>query len=189
MTIIRIILAMVMAFAFGRIVVRAKLPAILGWLMAGMIMGPYLLNIMSQEILDKSTVTLFANLMETFAGIVIGSELIYNDLKKFGKNIAVMTLFQSIFTLIFVSFIFAIVLYVMKLPLYLSIVFGGIALATAPAPSIAIVKQYGAKGPVTNTLIPMAVLDDLVAIVIFFTTISIIRANLNGQGIQIPLYY
>ena len=185
MLVIRFLVALLVAYTLGKFFTRFKLPAILGWLIAGMLLGPYLLNLVSADMLNNPSTIFISAVFETFAGVLIGIELIFEDLKKLGKNIAIMTLFQSIFTFLFVSMVFLIPLYFLNLPLYLSVVFGGIALATAPAPSIGIVNQFGAKGPVTNTLIPMAVLDDLVAGFMFFTTISIIRSVLQGQGFQL----
>ena len=64
--------------------------------------------------------------------------------------------------------------------------FGGIALATAPAPALSIVSEFHARGPVTDTLLPMAVLDDVVAIVVFFTVNSILSSSVSGGAV--PLY-
>ena len=72
------------------------------------------------------------------------------------------------------------------MPLYLAFVFGGIALATAPAPALSIVSEFHAKGPVTDTLLPMAVLDDIVGIVVFFTVNSFVARAVSGGSL--PLY-
>lgn len=65
-------------------------------------------------------------------------------------------------------------------PLYLAFLFGGIALATAPAPALSIVREFKTKGPITSTLIPMAALDDIVGCVVFFSTIAIVAGNLSA---------
>ena len=67
----------------------------------------------------------------------------------------------------------------MEIPLYLAFIFGGIALATAPAPALSIVREFRTNGPVTKTLIPMAALDDMVGVVVFFTVISIVSGHLS----------
>ena len=69
--------------------------------------------------------------------------------------------------------------YFSEIPLYLAFIFGGIALATAPAPALSIVREFQTDGPVTKTLIPMAALDDIVGCVVFFTTIAIVAGNLS----------
>ena len=69
----------------------------------------------------------------------------------------------------------------------MALIFGGIALATAPAPVLSIVNEFKTKGPVTNYLIPMAALDDIIAVIVFFTTISIIATKNSGNNI--PIYF
>ena len=86
----------------------------------------------------------------------------------------------------FVSLIFGAVFYFSDIPLYLSFIFGGIALATAPAPALSIVREFKTKGPVTSTLIPMAALDDIIGCIVFFTTIAVIAGNLSAG--KLPSY-
>lgn len=79
----------------------------------------------------------------------------------------------------------------MGIPLYLGFIFGGIALATAPAPALSIVKEFNTKGPVTRTLIPMAALDDIVGVIVFFSTIAIVSSHVSGgnmSAIMIPMF-
>lgn len=71
------------------------------------------------------------------------------------------------------------------MPVYLAFLFGGIALATAPAPSLSIVNQMKTAGPVTSTLIPMAVLDDLVAALVFFTVVAFTSAHISTQSLSV----
>lgn len=71
-------------------------------------------------------------------------------------------------------------------PVYLAFVFGGIALATAPAPAVSIVNEFHAKGPVTDTLLPMTILDDVVGIAVFFTVNSLIARAVSGGAV--PTY-
>lgn len=104
--------------------------------------------------------------------------------KKSGKAIIITTLTQSLGTFIIVSTVFAIVLKIMNLPIYLAFIFGGIALATAPAPALSIVREFKTKGPVTNTLIPMAALDDIVGCIVFFTTIAIVAGNISTNNLS-----
>ena len=97
-----------------------------------------------------------------------------------------LTLTQSLGTFILVSLAFGVIFYFTGIPIYLGIIFGGIALATAPAPALSIVREFKTDGPVTKTLIPMAALDDIVAVIVFFSSISIISAGLSEQ--KLPAY-
>lgn len=78
------------------------------------------------------------------------------------------------------------VFYLSDILVYLAFIFGGIALATAPAPALSIVREFNTKGPVTGTLIPMAALDDIVGCIVFFTTIAIVAGNLSSG--ELPTY-
>ncbi|MDZ5001615.1 potassium transporter, partial [Clostridium perfringens] len=119
-------------------------------------------------------------------GLLIGTELIWKEIKKSGKQLIITTLTQSLGTFFIVSLVFAVVFYFAGIPLYLAFIFGGIALATAPAPALSIVREFKTDGPVTRTLIPMAALDDMVGVVVFFSTIGIISANISEQ--KVPIY-
>lgn len=79
---------------------------------------------------------------------------------------------------------FGVIFYFTGTPLYLAAIFGGIALATAPAPSLSIVNEAKAAGPVTGTLIPMAALDDLVGAVVFFGVIAWVSSALAAGGVS-----
>lgn len=105
---------------------------------------------------------------------MIGREIVFKKLAKSGKQIIGITFIQSIGTFLFVSLVFSIVFLVTDIPVYLAFIFGGIALATAPAPALSIVNEYHAEGPVTKTLIPLAAIDDVIGIIVFFTVISIV---------------
>lgn len=182
----RLILAIVLAFMVGKLVSKIKLPAILGWLIAGMILGPHALSLVNRSLLDAGWYEGIVHILECAVGLLIGTELVWSRIKKTGKQIIITTLTQSLGTFLLVTIVFGIVFYFTGIPLYLAVIFGGIALATAPAPALSIVREFKTDGPVTKTLIPMAALDDMVAVIVFFSTISIISAQLSEQ--KIPAY-
>ena len=109
----------------------------------------------------------------------------YVKLKRSGKAIIITTLTQSLGTFFLVSLIFGVV-FLNDVPMYLALIFGGIALATAPAPALSIVREFKTDGPVTKTLIPMAALDDIVGCAVFFTVIAVVAGNLSAG--QMPAY-
>ena len=184
--ILRLLVAIIAAFLVGKLVSRLKLPSILGWLVAGMILGPHALSLVNQEILDAQWYQILIHILECGVGLMIGTELVWNKIKKSGKAIVITTLTQSIGTFLVVSLVFGVVFYFAHIPLYLAVIFGGIALATAPAPALSIVREFNTDGPVTNTLIPMAALDDIVGCVVFFSAIAIIAGNLSAG--DLPAY-
>lgn len=175
---------MAIAYLFGKLVTKIKLPAILGWLIAGMILGPHALALLPNEILDATWYESFSHVLECGVGLMIGTELVWNKIKKSGKAIVITTIFQSLSTFLVVSLAFCLIFHFTGLPFYLGFIFGGIALATAPAPALSIVREFKTDGPVTRSLIPMAALDDIVGCIVFFTTITLVSSNLSGQGLS-----
>lgn len=186
MIILRLLLAVVIAFFIGKLVSKIKLPAILGWLLTGMILGPHALGIVNDAVLNAQWYEPIMHILECVVGLLIGTELVWKKIKKSGKQIIVTTLTQSLGTFFIVSLVFGVVFYFVGFPIYLAFIFGGIALATAPAPALSIVREFRTDGPVTKTLSPMAALDDMVGVIVFFSTISIISANISEQ--KLPAY-
>ena len=139
--------------------IHIRLPAILGWLITGIVFGPYLVNIVSIETTLSPWYQIFVRIFECFAGVMIGREIIYKKIARSGRQIIGITVIQSLGTFFVVTLAFALAFFIAEIPLYLSLVFGGIALATAPAPALSIVNEYHTDGPVTKTLIPLAAIE------------------------------
>ena len=108
-------------------------------------------------------------------------------MKHAGKQIVVTTITESVGTFLVVSLVFGVLFWFAGVPLYLAFFFGGIALATAPAPSLSIVTQMKTSGPVTRTLIPMAALDDLVGALVFFLVVAFVSAHISTSGVSVPV--
>lgn len=171
--ILRLLVAIAIAFIVGKLVSKIKLPAILGWLLTGMILGPHAFGVVNDAVLNAHWYEPIMHILECVVGLLIGTELVWKKIKKSGKQIIITTLTQSLGTFLAVSLVFGVVFYFVGFPIYLAFIFGGIALATAPAPALSIVREFKTDGPVTKTLIPMAALDDMVGVIVFFSTISI----------------
>ena len=184
--ILRWIAVLALAFAAGKLMTKIKMPSILGWLIVGMLLGPHAVNLMPQSILSAGWYKTIIMWMQCAFGVMLGSELIWSKLQHSGKALVITTLTQSLGTFAVVSLAFGIVFSLTDVPVYLGFVFGGIALATAPAPALSIVNEFHARGPVTDTLLPMTILDDVVGIAVFFTVNSLIARAASGGAI--PLY-
>lgn len=178
---------MVLAWICGRLVAKINLPSILGWLICGIIIGPHALNLLSTDVLDAAWFKVAESILECTFGLMIGTEMIWKDMKKAGPQIVVTTITESIGTFIIVSLVFGLIFAFSGVPVYLAFMFGGIALATAPAPSLSVVNALKTDGPVTRTLIPMAALDDLVGALVFFLVIAFVSAHISAAGIPVPV--
>lgn len=184
--VLRWFLILLLAAFAGKLISKIKLPSILGWLIVGMIFGPHAVGLMPQELLDAQWYKIIIMWMQCAFGLMLGTELVWKKIKNYGKALVITTLTQSLDTFFFVTLVFAIAFVIGNVPVYLAFIFGGIALATAPAPAMSIVNEFHAKGPVTDTLMPMAVLDDVVGIMVFFSVNSFMASSVSGGSV--PLY-
>lgn len=182
----RLIITIAAALLAGKLIAKLKLPAILGWLIAGMVLGPHAAGLLSAHLMESGWYEVTESLLECTVGLMIGTELIWSQMKKTGKQIVVMTVIESVGTFLVVSLVFSLICIFTGLPVYLAFLFGGIALATAPAPSLSIVNEMRTSGPVTSTLIPMAAMDDLVGALVFFLVIAVVTARTSTR--QIPVF-
>lgn len=185
--ILLLIVFMILAVLAGKLIGKIHMPAILGWLLTGMLIGPYALGWFSLEIMESAWFHSIISVCEVTAGLFIGTELVWNEMKKSGKQIFTICLTEGFNTFLVVSLAFGIIFHFQGIPLYLAFLMGSIALATAPAPSLSIVNEYKTKGPVTKTLMPLAILDDVIAILVFFMVLGVVSNRLSGSGL--PLYY
>lgn len=185
MNFLRVLTALALAWLAGRLTAKIKLPSILGWLIAGMILGPHAFGLLDNNVLNAGWFVAAVHVLECGVGLMIGTEIIWRDIKRSGSQIIVTTLTESVGTFLVVTAVFAAVFAITGIPIYLAAIFGSIALATAPAPSLSIVREFKTDGPVTRTLIPMAALDDIVGVVIFFTVLSIVSIQVSAQSMPI----
>jgi len=130
-----------------------------------------------------NTILLF---IEFIVGSIVGTEIIWNDIKKAGKSIVGITVGEAAGTFVVVTAVFGIVFAIQDIPIFLAFIFGGIALATAPVPALSIVKEYDAKGPVTKTLTVLAALDDMIAVTVFFVVMAIVSGTVIASSM--PMY-
>lgn len=165
----------------GRVASHFKLPHITGYLIAGLIIGPSILGLVPH--VETSKMTVISEIALGFIAYSIGCEFNLKDLRKTGKSVIIITIFQAVGAVLLVDLA---MIYVFKQPVPFSIILGAIATATAPGPILMIVKQYRAKGPVVDTLLPLVALDDALGIVIFGICAAIASA-LSTAGAHISL--
>jgi NhaP-type Na+/H+ or K+/H+ antiporter len=184
--VLTLVLTLVLALLFGKLISKLRLPAILGWLICSMLLGPHALALLPQSVMDTTVYKTIITWMQVSFGLMLGTELIIKKIREYGKALMITTLTPSLGTFFVVSASFAVIFAIQGIPIYLAFAFGEIALATAPAPAFSIVQEFRTKGPVTDTLLPMAILDDIVGIAVFFTVNAFIARSVSGGSI--PLY-
>ncbi|HCT62644.1 MAG TPA: cation/H(+) antiporter [Erysipelotrichaceae bacterium] len=168
-------------FLFGglsisRLAKLLHLPNVTGFLFAGLLLGPYLFNIVPIEITEN--LDIISDLALGFIAFTIGSEFKLSYFKRVGITPIVIALFEAILAVVLV----VIALLMMGQSLPFALVLGAIAAATAPAATVMVIKQYRSKGPVTETLLSVVAIDDAVALIVFGLNVAIAKALTGGNG-------
>ncbi len=174
-----ILLLIGIAMAAGLLVSRGaravKLPNVTAFLVAGLIIGPCVAGIISKEQAESMGVISEAAL--GFIAYAIGGEFKLAYLKKIGKAPLTITVFQGLATAICVDV--GLIAFGVDVPL--ALLLGAIALATAPAATLMVVRQYKAHGPVTQMLLPVVAMDDALGLMVFSISASVAQGMLGGE--------
>ena len=158
---------------------QLNLPDVTGYIIAGVLIGPYVLNIVDLRALDA-----FDVITKIVLGIIafqIGTELFLPILKKSAASIIVITLVHAFITL---GLVFGGV-YLLTNELWLAFALSGLSIASAPAPVMQVIKRLRAKGPVRNTVIPVVGMLDIVAVIVFALFSSIAVSLVDGSAISL----
>ena len=185
--------AMFAGLMLSRVAKMLQLPAVTAYLIAGVLVGPYCLGAFGIEglgFVDMDNVKSFGLISDVALGFIafaIGNEFRLSQLKQTGKQATIIGIFQAVFTTLLVDGVLIGLHFAMpdKLPLPAAIVLGAVASATAPAATLMVVRQYKAKGPLTDILLPIVALDDAVGLVLFATSFGVAKAMLSSGGISL----
>lgn len=178
-TLFSLSLAMIVGLLMTRVMKKINLPNVTGYLIAGLLVGPYCLNIFTTENVEGFTV--LTNAALGFIAFSIGGEFKLSSLKQLGAKIFLITLFEAVGATALVST----VMILLKVDISLALILGAIASATAPAATLMVVRQYKAKGPVTSTLLPVVAVDDAVCLMLFSILSSVAKTLGKGGGFNI----
>ena len=176
-------IALLAGLLLSRLAKLVKLPAVTAYLISGVLIGPFVLGAIgipgigiTSEQLDGFG--LIADLALGFIAFSMGNEFRISQLKKIGKQAIIIGVFQALITTLVVDLALIALHFAMPntLSIPAAIVLASIATATAPAATLMVVKQYKAKGPVTDILLPVVALDDAVGLVVFAISFGVARS-------------
>ncbi len=173
-----------------------KLPAVTAYLVAGILIGPFCLGALNDvlhidglgfaSIEDVAGLKIISDVALGFIAFSIGNEFRVSQLKKTGKQATIIGILQAVVTTLLVDAVLVtFALTTGKISVSVAIVLGAIASATAPAATLMVVKQYKAKGPLTDILLPVVALDDAVGLVIFAVSFGVAKALSVGGAISV----
>ena len=189
-TLLTVSIALLAGLMLSRLAKLAHLPAVTAYLIAGVLIGPYCLGafdvaglgFISME--DVESYSIMCDVALGFIAFSIGNEFRLSQLKKIGKQATVIGIAQALVTTVIVDVALIALHFAMPkaLPIPAAIVLGAVATATAPAATLMVVRQYKAKGPVTDILLPVVALDDAVGLVVFAISFGIAKAIGTGHA-------
>ena len=200
---ISISISMLAGLLMSRVAKVLKLPAVTAYLVAGIIVGPFLLGALEFDffgsdmkylgfspadfglipgIEKNSALEVISDVALGFIAFAIGNEFRLNELKTIGKQATVIGILQAVVTTVIVDATLIALSFAMPdvLTPSMAIILGAIATATAPAATLMVVRQYKAKGKLTDLLLPIVALDDAVGLVIFSVSFGVARAMGSG---------
>ena len=183
--------ALLVGLLLSRLAKFVELPAVTAYLIAGVLIGPFCLGAIgvdgigiTENIIDR--LGIISDVALGFIAFAMGNEFRISQLKKIGKQATVVGIFQAIFTTTVVDTFLIGLHFLMpdKFSISAAIVLGAIATATAPAATLMVVRQYKAKGKLTDILLPVVALDDAVGLMVFAISFGVARAiSVGGASI------
>jgi len=152
-------LIIIVGFVAGKLFQRLKLPRVVGFIVLGLIFGS--IGVIPPSAMES--LRPIVDLALGFIGFRIGSELDIKELLKVSKKLFIILMCEAIATFVLVTLVFQLVFG----QLYISLIFGAIASATAPAATVEVIREYCAKGELTQVILFILALDDIIAVLLF----------------------
>ncbi len=183
-------LVLFLGFLLTRITKLFKLPNVTAYILAGILIGPNVLNIIPKSFIENTD--FLSDIALAFIAFSTGEFFKFDTLKKSGPKVIFITLFESLMSFVLV---FVLCRFVFRIQSSFSLVLAALSSATAPASTMMTIKQTGAKGEYVNTLLEVVALDDVVALVLYSISISFCIAIESGNNhvtfaeVGLPIIY
>lgn len=162
-------------FYIGKMMKWVRLPSIIGYMIAGILLGPSLLSIISVS--ARETFSFLTDIALGFVAVTIGLELDFSSLRKQGNGIVYIIIAESFGAFILVTA----AVYILTRDMVTALILGALAPSSAPAGVVAIIQEYRARGPLTKAIFAVVGFDDGIGIIIFGFVAAIVRSMLFAQ--------
>lgn len=169
-------LFLAVTFLGSKIFQRIGIPQVVGYIVIGVLHGPSFLNAVPLELVDQ--LTFISEIALGLIGFDMGSHLYLADLRKLGRSILFILLFEALGTFVVVTG----GVYLLTESLYTALIFGALASATAPAATVDVLAEYDAEGPLTTTLLAVVGLDDALSLVLYSVAAALAESLIVGTG-------
>lgn len=169
-------LAIISGYFLGKLINKAKIPSVAGYIIAGLVLGQSFLNLLSPDFLDH--VGLISDMALALIAFSIGGELLGSTLKKIGIKVFAIAFFEAFCAFVLVTFS----MLAIKQPLETALLLGAVASATAPAATVMVINELKAKGPMSTTLIAVVAIDDAICLMIYAVASSVARVIIEHSS-------
>ena len=176
-------------FLMTRLTKLARLPNVTGYILAGVLIGPYLLNLIPQNVIQG--MDFVTDVALAFIAFGVGKYFRLSRLRQNGRKVLILTVFEALTAALL---IFLVMAFVFRLSIPFSLLLGAIGSATAPASTIMTIRQYKAKGEFVDVLLQIVALDDAVALLAFSVCAAVAQGMESGgdirvQTVVLPILY
>lgn len=179
----QIIISVSIMLFFGFLLTRftklIKLPNVTAYILAGILIGPYCLNLIPTNV--ASGMDFVSDIALAFIAFSVGEFFKFSTLKRSGYKTIIITIFEALFSSILV---FIVMFFILRLDLSFSIILSALAAATAPASIVMTIRQTKSKGPFVDSLLQVIALDNIVSLLAFSVAISIALSSISGEALS-----
>ncbi len=176
--IISVAIILLVGFAITRITKKLKLPNVTAYILAGILIGPYCLNLIPQTVIEGSG--FLSDIAVAFISFSVGEFFRFSSLKKSGGRVLLITFAEALPVSVLT---FVVCYFLLRLPLSLSIVLAAVATATSSTSTLMTIRQTKAHGEFVDTLLQVVAIDNVVSLLMYSVAISIAIATLPGATV------
>lgn len=169
-------LAIIAGYVMGKLINKLKVPSVAGYIIAGLILGQSFLGLLTDDLIEH--LSGISDLALALIAFSIGGELLVSNLKKIGIRVFVIAFFEAFtaFALVTLAMLW------LHQPLEAALLLGAVASATAPAATVMVLNELGAKGPLSNTLVAVVAIDDAICLMIYAVASSLAKVIISHSA-------
>jgi Kef-type K+ transport system membrane component KefB len=179
-TILNLGVILLLGLLAERLIQRIKLPTVTAFIIVGILIGPSLLNLISPQLIQSSG--LISNIALGIIAFSLGESFLFSSFKEIGRTVLYISLAAALLPSILVA---TGLYFLLKQPLSIALLYGAIASATAPAATLMVIREYKARGSLTNTLLGVVAIDDAWCLIIFAFSFAFSREMFEGTATNI----
>jgi Kef-type K+ transport system membrane component KefB len=174
LTIIGLLIAV--SFLGSKLFQRVGIPQVVGFIVVGVLLGPSFLHVVPLSLSED--LSFISEIALGLIGFDIGSHLLFSELRKLGRSLLFILIFEAVGTFLLVTG----GIWAITQSMYTALIFGALASATAPAATVDVLAEYDAKGPLTTSLLAVVGMDDALALVLYSLAAAFAESLLARSG-------